>query len=368
MYSVLPILHHHTDRHNHRKIIFQVIYNRTKVYQPTPFKILETQFDGSVIGHPLAKKMNQQLNSKRIELESKLISLEGVGRKLNADELKEYLTGIHKDTGLFSDFVEQLNEDLKGKLSTGRLKRYTVIKNKITDFRPDTHLYEIDITFMDRFEKYLRSKKLDGNTINTLIKALKSILSKAGERKLFDPKQIAGYKVPAYTQKIPDYLTEDEMAAFEKVVAASNHSYKLAGYYFLLGCFAGYRIGDLKAFDYSKRIKGDKILLRAKKNGNIVSILIYPMLQRVLDFVKDHPLKLSEQHTREYVKEIATIAGIGRKIKLHTARHSFAMMLINKGFTVDEVAELLGDSKDVAKVYARITNTVIDNKVRALLH
>jgi site-specific recombinase XerD len=367
MYSIIPILHHHADKDGLKKIVFQVIYNRVKIYHPTSFKV--ANFDGKVTGHPLANKINQQLNIKRVELESKLITLAGSGRTVNAAELKEIVSGVKKESNLFSDFVEQLIDELKGKLVEGRLRHYTVVKNKIEAMRPNTNLSDINTEMLQRLERSLRNDKLDTNTINSIMRTLKAILSRAAEKNKFDPKQIERYKPPKYIQKIPDYLTEDEMVAFEEIVKATRQpAHKLAGYYFLLGCYTGYRISDLKAFDYSKRVKVDKITLRAKKNGSIVSILIYPMLQRILDFVKDHPLTLSEPKVREYVKDLANLSGLGRKIKLHTARHSFAMMLVNRGFTIDEVAELLGDSKDVAKVYARITNTVIDNKVRALLH
>jgi site-specific recombinase XerD len=70
---------------------------------------------------------------------------------------------------------------------------------------------------------------------------------------------------------------------------------------------------------------------------------------------------------RKYVKELAMLAGLSRKIKVHTARHTFAIMLIEKGFSIDEVAQLLGDSRDIARIYARITNTHLHNKFKERL-
>jgi len=36
------------------------------------------------------------------------------------------------------------------------------------------------------------------------------------------------------------------------------------------------------------------------------------------------------------------MAGIKSDVKVHSGRHSFAMLMISKGLSIDEVAELLG--------------------------
>jgi integrase len=147
----------------------------------------------------------------------------------------------------------------------------------------------------------------------------------------------------------------------------------MVGYYFLLSCLAGYRIGDLMRFDYNKSVHangmhGNNLVLRAKKNGEVVSIDIYFKLEMVLEQIKDHKLQISETHFRKYLKGIISLCGIKKDVTPHSGRHSFAMMLMNKGFTIDEVAELLGDSELIAKVYARITNEQLNKKVKERLN
>jgi site-specific recombinase XerD len=121
-------------------------------------------------------------------------------------------------------------------------------------------------------------------------------------------------------------------------------------------------------FDYDKAVHGNNLTLRAKKNGQIVSIDIYFKLEMILEYIKDHKLNISEQHFRKYVKHIVFLCNIKKDVTPHTGRHSFAMMLMNKGFTIDEVAELLGDSELIAKVYARITNEHLNKKVKERLN
>lgn len=87
----------------------------------------------------------------------------------------------------------------------------------------------------------------------------------------------------------------------------------------------------------------------------------------MLDYIHDKPLYMSEQRMRDYVKELAGFIGIKRNIKVHSGRHSFAMMLVEKEFTDKEISELIGDSELITKVYARVSNKVIDNKIRERL-
>lgn len=138
---------------------------------------------------------------------------------------------------------------------------------------------------------------------------------------------------------------------------------KLCGYYFLLSCFAGYRISDCLGFKYADRVQAGQIVLRAGKNKKIVSIPIHTRLGEVLAYVKDHPMQISEQHVRKYVKELVKMAGIKKHVKFHTGRHSFAMLLMKSGFSLDEVAHLLGDTLAVARVYGKIHNPTLNAKV-----
>lgn len=117
------------------------------------------------------------------------------------------------------------------------------------------------------------------------------------------------------------------------------------------------------SFDYTERIKDNTIILRAKKNGKIISIPIHNKLAPVLDYIKENKPNMTEVNIRRNIKEICTLIGINRNIKFHTARHTFAMQLRVKGFSIDEIAELLGDTVEVARVYAQMYSPALNNAI-----
>lgn len=367
-YSIKPVLHNFVHKDGTQKINIQVLYQSKKVYAATKFKVAASQFaNHEVKGHANAGKINLALKQQGHKIEQRILDALNISSEITKERLALIVAGDQR-ADEFKKFTERICDELAGKFTADYLRHYTVVAVKVDDFRPGTRLSDMNSEWLRELEAHIRSKGIDSNTVQNNMKTIKAILRKAAEKKMIPVTLFADYKVPKYLQKLPEYLTEAEINAFSyflKDIAETTH--KLAGYYFLLSCYAGYRISDLKRFDYSRSVRDGKITLRAKKNGVIVSIPIYSRLSEVLDYIKDKPLWLSEQKVREYVKELAKLAGIARKVKIHSGRHSFAMLLMEKGFTKDEVAELLGDTLTVSKVYARITNKQIESKIDKLL-
>lgn len=329
---------------------------------PTSVRILANQFSkgknrSPIKGHPNADEFNITLNKIKVDVERRIHNIGGAVTAMA-------LLGGSTSTNLIKDFILSQEKLLKGKLSNSTIKQFGVIRRKIEEFEPNATFRSVSIDWLQRFESSIRDKGIANNTVNTNIKKLKALFSRAVELGLMDKAQYEKFKTPTYIQNIPVYLVESEIDSFAKIVeSCAEGPVKRAGYYFLLGCYTGLRISDLSAFVYSERMKEGAMILRAKKNKNIVSLPLYPKLKKVLEYCKKHTLSMFEQDMRDHVKTIAKLAGIKQDVKVHSARHSFAMLMLEKGLTIDEVAELLGDSKDVARVYARIMNKQLHRRV-----
>lgn len=374
-YSIKSVTKGYVNKEGLTKVFIQVIYNRMLVYVPTIIQIPESSFEnGEIVKHVSAKKYNTFLAREKNEIETRLLDALQKNKNLSKHQLSEIAKGKFASNNTIKDYIDTLKGELHGKLSRGRLEHYSGIAVKVEAFEPGAKLSGISVRWLQRFEAWLRKQPgrdgepMDGNTVQSKMTLMKAVCGYAKDAGLIEETQYKAYKVPKYVQKLPDYLTEAEMAKlFDFLQVIDRPGHKLAGYYFLLSCYAGYRIGTLKEFDYKERIKGDRIMLRTKKNQNIVSIIIHSRLQKILDYIKDKPLTLSEPKVREYVKELAVNIGLGRRIKVHTARHSFGMLLAENGFSLDEAAELLGDSTLVTKTYFRMSNKRLDDKVRERL-
>lgn len=355
MYSIAAILHSRPDKNGLHKIQIRIIYQRKKSYLKTKFKVKQSQFDVQVINHPNATYINESIKGEIEKIEKRLI-VSGF------NDVKTVVKKIESEAPTVYKFIESIVDLKSDKLAKGTLAHITSIGNKIPE---DLQFTDVNNKWLERFEASLWKKKLDGNTVHANMKRLKSLLKLARKDGLIAREQYEDYQVPKYKQKLVEYLTEEEIQSFQKLTFSLGESgIKRAGYYFLLSCYTGYRISDAKRFDFENMVQGDKIVLRTAKNKEVVAIPIHSRLQVVLDYIKENSLDLSEHHVRAYVKSICRLAGIKKHIKFHSSRHSFAMLLMANGFTIDEVGELIGDSELITKVYAKVHNESLSKKIK----
>lgn len=369
-YSLTPLLLPYKDKKGLQKICFQVIHNKVKLYPSTEIKIKETQWKkGQVTDHPHKDKLNHLLKQKYHLFEGLLLEAFKHQSSFTKEELQQVLTGKIKKSGLrFDDYAYQLIDDMKGKLSVGRLRHYKVIAGKVNLFNDKTYISNINGQWLQKFENWLRSTGIKETTIESNIRLVKAIIHAADHAGLTEA-NFKGYKNLKPVTEEQEFLNEDELQTFFNVARAINKpGHKLAAYYFLLSCFTGLRISDAKKFNYKTMVQNDEIILRAQKNSKVVSIPLYNELMEVLEYIHDKPFNLSEQKARQYVKEIASLAGIKKHVKYHSSRHTATSRLIEKGFNAHEVAAIIGDSQAVInKVYAHIDKQNLKNKVKKLL-
>jgi site-specific recombinase XerD len=363
-YSITPILHQYKDSKGLQALMIRVIYNRQYAYTPLHVKLSADQLqDNLVVNHPHKTKINAMLRAKISELEGEILDLMKQSH-VSLDDLKR-AAGNHKTVkDKFTTFMEEYISEVKGgKKADATIQVYQSLVDELIEYDPHLYFHKINITWLNRFEQHQR-KLWEINTVHKKMKNVKGMLRRACEKGLIKNDKFEAYKVPTYEQPIPAYLEETEIAQFKTVCdSIQRPMMKVSGYYFLLSCYAGYRISDFKKFNYGTMVSNNKILLKTKKNKRIISMPIHTRLAEVLDFCKQTPFSISEQNARDYVKDIAKLAGVDRKIKVHTARHSFAMLLMDNGFDLEEVAELLGVTMKTAAIYARISNKRLEKKV-----
>lgn len=76
---------------------------------------------------------------------------------------------------------------------------------------------------------------------------------------------------------------------------------------------------------------------------------------------------LSNQKMNAYLKEIADVCGVQKRLTFHLARHTFATMSLSKGVPMESVSKMLGHTNiRTTQIYARITNKKIEHDMEEL--
>jgi site-specific recombinase XerD len=147
---------------------------------------------------------------------------------------------------------------------------------------------------------------------------------------------------------------------------------------FVFSCFTGISYADMC------KLTKDQIVFDSKSSGYIhfyrtktnhpAFIPLLPQSMEILDKYinqnnsgKIFPM-LSNQKTNAYLKELADICGIKKKLTYHVARHSFAVTIcLENGIPIETLSKILGHTNlRVTQAYAKITHKKVMNDMQAL--
>lgn len=152
--------------------------------------------------------------------------------------------------------------------------------------------------------------------------------------------------------------------------------------FFIFSCYTGLAFSDIKTLTYQNLKEGIDGNLWIFKKRNKTKVLSYiPLLSVPLQLIekyRNNPNKKDEnlvfpmstnQKMNAYLKEIADICGIDKKISTHTGRHTFATTIaLGSGSSFEATSKMLGHSDiNMTKIYARLTEKLVSdsfNKMR----
>lgn len=226
----------------------------------------------------------------------------------------------------------------------------------------------IEITQQD-IQGYLlylvQERQVSTSYQNQAINAIKFYFEKV----LNGPRRVYYIERPRKEKTLPSVLSEEEVKRiFEKVI---NLKHKCL----LMTCYSGgLRIGEvlnLKPID----IDSNRMLINVrcgkgkKDRVTLLSIKLLELLREYYKIYKPNDYlftgqmggRYSERSAQLVLKKAANIAGIKRRVTLHTLRHSFATHLLENGTDIRYIQSLLGHSSPkTTQIYTHITTKGID--------
>jgi site-specific recombinase XerD len=170
-------------------------------------------------------------------------------------------------------------------------------------------------------------------------------------------------KIKRGTPKTDAYLTMED---FEKIKNQEvDGSLEKVRDMFVFQCLTGLSYIDMMEFDPERiRTVGGRKVYSARRQKTAVSYTTI-LLDDALAVIEKYGgvPKMTNQQYNLRLKVLATAAKIKRPITSHWARHTAAMMWLNKGVPVEIVSRMLGHSnvKITQAVYAHILDqTIVD--------
>jgi integrase/recombinase XerD len=236
------------------------------------------------------------------------------------------------------------------KLSSETLRKYKHLFAQLEAYATDKGL-----RFVDEFDLQVttdfRLSWTDG-ALSTAkkLERLRSIMKLAVEREWLSKNFAAMLKAPKVKQSPTLPFTNDEM---KKIVKAARDNQRV--YTFILAMrSSGLRISDVTKLAVSSLDKNNRLKLYQAKTGEYVSILLDQTVADALRAVvplnrnKDYffwtgesKLPAAVSNWRKRIADVFTDAGIVNG-HTHRFRDTFAVALLEKGATIENVSRLLG--------------------------
>lgn len=313
-----------------------------------------------------------------------------MGLPITADAIKSSYQGTLTNSHTLLEAVANHNlkmEQLVGKdYVRGTLNRYKVLERHLKVFIPlkygvaDMDIRTIDQAFLNGFDHYLRSdKNCANNYVVKNIKNLGKILRICMENEWIDKSPFTAYKGKT---KIVDrfYLNKEELAHIVEKEFISKRLKQVRDV-FIFCCFTGLAYVDvfkLKQENIRKGIDGDQwIFTNRQKTKTRSSVPLLSTAVEIVDRYATNKVCLnkglllpvpSNQKMNEYLKEIANLCGIEKKLTSHIARHTFAttVTLLN-GVPIECVSKMLGHTNiRTTQHYAKILDMKVSEDMMML--
>ena len=289
---------------------------------------------------------------------------------------KKQIEGLNSDFEITPDdklkinFIEYFQNSIdKRNYKDSTLKAFEITLKHLLDYcNPDTTTFKnIDENFVTGFKSYLDklvifdNQKLKNNSKRLYFNAFKTIILQAYRSGILKKNPLLNIKSYSLQDTEKIYLTVEEIQKLNDTECKKP----LLKRAFLFSCFTGLRFSDiynLKWNQLNKDSGNTKIAFKMRKTGRQEYLTLSKQAMKYLGN-KGNPdskifegLKYDMTVNKGLIKWIMR-AGINKEITFHSARHSFATMLLTSGVDLYTVSKMLGHSKiETTQIYAKIIN------------
>ena len=333
------------------------------------------------------KELNHYLEHIRSRLYEIQKDLEDEGKIVTSTLLKNRYMGIDELKISFVELYTEHNDklrDLIGKeFAPATLVRHQTSMNHFVKFlqskykQNDILLRDITPNIITEYEHYLKTvRDCANNTTVKYIRNVSKILNLAVQKDILksNPVEKLNFRMQEVSK---EFLTEAELETLMKKEFATDRLTHIRDI-FAFCCFTGLSYIDVKNLRKEDFFSvNGKIVIRKQRQKTKVwyNVPLLPIAKKILE--KYDGMKLpnnqlfpipTNQKTNAYLKEIADVCGITKKLHFHMSRHTFGTTVtLANNISIESVSKMLGH-KDIKMTqhYAKILESTVNREMAEL--
>lgn len=313
------------------------------------------------------------------------------GRPLTITTFKNKWHSRQEESGkMLMDVFEDHNMKMKALInkeySPLTYERYVTSKKHTRDFMlwkygvPDISLTKIDYEFISNYEFWLKSvRSCDHNTTVKYLSNFRKIINICIKHSWIMRDPFLGFKM-SKREIEKSFLSEEELDSLIDTEITSERLRAVRDI-FVFSCYTGLAYIDvfkLTRAEIATGIDGEKwVITKRQKTDTATRVPLLPPAVEILARYNDHPECaergkllpiLSNQKMNDYLREVAALCGITKKMTFHTARHTFATTVtLTNGVPIETVSKMLGHRNlKTTQHYAKILDKKVSEDMMVL--
>jgi integrase/recombinase XerD len=165
------------------------------------------------------------------------------------------------------------------------------------------------------------------------------------------------------------YLEPEELKKIEYI--AELDYYKRIAVPFIIQCYTGLSYVDLMRLNcnWIKVFKKVKYLVDERQKSDETAIIpLFTVVDKIMNEYGWKVPRITLQAYNRGLKKIATVTGVQKRLTTHVGRHTFGMIMLNNGYSLEVVSKMLGHKsiRITERIYARILPKRIIEETMAL--
>jgi integrase len=326
------------------------------------------------------KQIQTKINNIALvfQLQGEICTLDNIYNKYIGVEIKkkEYVLAYYKQ------YLAKIKKLVGLEIKDSTYNKFVYVGNHLELFlkwkfkKTDYPLEELSLQFLDDFDYYLKTeKKQEQITINKTIQRLRAPIKQAISEGYLDRDPFVLHKSKT-VRKTVIFLTTEELKTLEDAVLQQKRLVIIQDL-FIFCCYTGLAFNEMAHLEKQHIQIGfdgiNWIKMKREKTQRQISIPILPKAQQIIEKYSTENNRIfpsiSNQKFNSYLKEIAEIIGIEKRLTHHIARKTFAStVLLYNDVPMEIVSELLGHSKmsTTQESYGKIVQKKVSEEMKKL--
>lgn len=323
----------------------------------------------------IKQKINQAF--LLLQVQQEIFDVDDIYLKYKGEDIKAEKTLLE----VYTLHNERMKNLIGAEYSEATLKKFEESKNHVKAFvlfntkKSNITLDKLNMKFLNDFDYFLKvEKKLKQVTINKHIERLRKIIKLALAEGFLERDPFLLFKQKQVILNVV-YLSTIELKILEDYKFKQVRLQQVADM-FIFCCYTGLPYQEMATLQKENLIDGFDgrkwINIYRQKTKKHLTIPLLRKAEQILSKYENEKTLLpviSNQQFNSFLKEIAAILGINKRITHHTARKTFAStVLLYNDIPMETVSELLGHSniKVTQAHYAKVVQKTVSKQMDKL--